>query len=230
MTWDKELDKPGYIMPFMPKDGYVSYQNPPDFTWCSIGEAEKYDIIVCADKALTEVRYSRFGLNYNFYNFDTTFEVGVEYYWAVRYYKDGIPTEWSEPRRFRIHPSAHDFPVAPVEELLKNIPASHPRVCATAEGLADFRRKMKENESARAIADSYILRAENYVKSGEIGDEPTFEPNEDWVIHSRLKLELCATAGRITDKAFTCGFAYLLTGDKRFAEFGIKVLLSPIWT
>ena len=52
MTWDKELDKPGYIMPFMPKDGYVSHQNPPDFTWCGIAGAEKYDIIVCADREL----------------------------------------------------------------------------------------------------------------------------------------------------------------------------------
>ena len=65
MNWDKELDKAGYIMPFMPKDGYVSYQNPPDFTWCSVKEAEKYDIIVCADKELKEVKYSKYGLIYN---------------------------------------------------------------------------------------------------------------------------------------------------------------------
>lgn len=226
MTWDKELDKSDYIMPFMPKDGYVSYQNPPDFTWCGIAGAEKYDIVVCTDRELSSVKYSKSNLTYNFHNFDTVFETGVEYYWAVRCYKDGIPTEWSEPRKFRIHPSAHEFPVAPTEELLKNISPTHPRICVTAEGLADFRRKREKNEVARAIADTYINRAEAYIKSGEIGDEPTFTPDADWVVHSRLKLELSAKVGQITDKAFDCGFAYLLTGDKRYAEFGIKVLLA----
>lgn len=226
MTWDKELDKPGYIMPFMPKDGYVSHQNPPDFTWCGIAGAEKYDIIVCADRELKDIKYSKYGLIYNFHNFGTVFEVGVEYYWAVRYYKDGIPTEWSEPRKFRIHPDACEFPVPPVEELLKNIGKSHPRICTTADGLAAFRQKREENATAKEIADTYIARAEAYVKAGIIDDEPTFEPNADWVIHSRLKLELSGRVNAIISKTFDCAFAYLLTGDKRFAEFGIKVLVA----
>ena len=226
MCWDKEIDKPGYHMPFMPKDGYVSRQNPPDFTWTGIEGSESYDIVVCSDKELSDVKYAKYGLIYNFHNFNTVFETGVEYYWAVRCHKDGIPTEWSTPRRFRIHPKALEFPVPEVDAMLENIGDSHPRICTSAERLADFRKKREENAEAKTIADSYISRARNYVKEGVIGDEPTFVPHPDWVIHSRLKMELLARSGEIVTKAYTCGFAYLLTGDKSFAEFGIKVLLS----
>ncbi len=224
-TWEKMPEKK-YAMPFMPKNGYVSYQNPPDFTWKSVNDAQCYELQISKTQNFESIAYAAKELEYNFYNFDKTFETGVKYWWRVRYLQNGEASEWSVARRFMIHPSAVEFPVPPIDVLLKNIGKSHPRICVVADKLADFRAKKDRSKVANSIYDSYIERAKALAEFGFIDPEPTFEPNEDWVIHSRLKLELSGKAGAIITKAFTCGFAYLLTGDEKIAEYGIKVLVS----
>lgn len=226
LTWEKDLPKPYMpLMPFMPKDKYVSMQNPPDFTWAESEGASSYELAVATDKELKNIVFSA-ETEVNFHNFDRTFDTGINYWWAVRYIKDGEKSGWSDVRRFRIHPKATPFVMPDIDEMLKRVPSDHPRICTTREGLEEFRSFKDKNSTSKIIYNGYMSRADKIVTEGIIDEEPTFTPNPDWVIHSKLKLELASNAGRVVSKAFTCGFAYLLSGDRRLGEFGVKVLVS----
>ncbi len=230
-TWEFNYDykKLGNLfdrtMPFMPKDGYVSYQNPPDFTWLGVEDAEKYDLIIATDKELNNIKYSVYGLEYNFHNFNITFDVGVRYYWAVRYYKDGIPTGWSMARSFRIHPSAKEFTVPDIDTMLGKIGKGHPRICTTENELAEFRALRYKNKNAARIADNYIQKAEEAIAEGEIGEEPKCPYVPDLVQRTENHSAFRRRVDTIISKLFYCAFSYLLTGDKRYSAFGVKLLL-----
>ena len=105
-------------MPFMPSDGYVSRQNPPDFTWGLVDGAEAYELEVSIDEKFENIAY-KVKAPYNFHNFDRIFKTGIKYWWRVRYIKDGKPSEFSAPRRFRIDPRAYEFPVPDIDTLMK---------------------------------------------------------------------------------------------------------------
>ena len=70
--WEKSYE--GRLsMPFMPSDGYVSHQNPPDFTWGEVVDAEGYDLEISLDKNFEKIEYSAYNLEYNFFNFPNAF-------------------------------------------------------------------------------------------------------------------------------------------------------------
>ena len=46
-------------MRFRPFDNYHTFQNPPDFSWPWVENAESYDLIVCRDRELKDIAYSR---------------------------------------------------------------------------------------------------------------------------------------------------------------------------
>ena len=67
-TWKSEcvsITEDGRCMPFRPVDKYVSQQNPPTFTWPYVAGAE-YDLIICSDNKLSNVKYSKNRLKDNF--------------------------------------------------------------------------------------------------------------------------------------------------------------------
>ena len=213
-------------MPFMPSDGYVSHQNPPDFTWGEVDGAECYDLEIASDIEFEKIEYTAYGLEYNFFNFAYPFAEGVKLYWRARYKKDGVASEWSTPRRFRIYPGADKFAVPDIDTLMKRIPSGHPRIHTTPDELAEFRSFKDKYRGSREIYDAYVSGARANAKSGVIDPEPTFEPNEDWVVHSRLKMELYGKVEGILGKTFNSAFAYLLSGDKEIAAYAIKSLIS----
>ena len=67
--WEKSYDR-RLSMPFMPSDGYVSHQNPPDFTWGHVEGAESYDLEIALDSCFEKIEYKAYGLEFNFFNFN----------------------------------------------------------------------------------------------------------------------------------------------------------------
>ena len=108
-TWIYSQKSSGRNVPFAPADKYVSEQNSPDFMWPYVTDAEKYDLIVCSDPQLKDIKYYAYNLTNNFYTFPNTFYEGVYYYWAVRYFDGTEYSDWSNARRFRIKPGAYEF-------------------------------------------------------------------------------------------------------------------------
>ena len=213
-------------MPFRPEDKYVSQQNPPTFLWPKVKNIDSFELVVCSDKELKDVKYRKDGIKTNFYSFDCIFETGVQYYWAVRTKKGSKVSEWSDARRFRIDPDAVEFPVEDIEVLAEKIPQSHPRIYATPETLEDFRNMKNKNATAKKVYDTYMKKANDYIKNGTFPDEPV-EPNHaseaDKVVWG---LKLVGEANKLIDIVKSCGFAYLLSGDEKIGRFGVEALVE----
>ena len=138
--------------PFRPVHQYLYRQNPPTFTWPAIDGAESYDVIICADEALTDVRQEKKGVKNNFILFDTTFEENVYYWWALRYHKGSDVSEWSVARRFKLASDSVELIFPTKERVLEAIPQSHPRFFFTQETLP----KVKEDIMASPTAKRYL--------------------------------------------------------------------------
>lgn len=226
--WDKNYNPTNIgMMPFTPEDGYVAQQNPPSFKWGNVDGATSYEVVVAADPELKDIRYRKDGIKYNYYNFDTTFETGVHYYWAVRYYKGDNPSSWSKVRKFRIDPDAYQYAFPDIETIKNRIPKGHPRLLATAETLEAFRAKKDKSEAAKQVYDRAIAQADQYILT-EIDKEPADESKtiadpvkrQEWLMGLRRKTK------PILDKAVGCAFAYLLTGDEKYGRYSIDCLLE----
>lgn len=84
--------------------------------------------------------------------------------------------------------------------------AAHPRVMATADDFARIREQYKTDEYMKQIVDSVISQADSYCKQ-----EPIFYKYDD-------ALRTLVTANRLRDRMFAVGFAYQVTGDKKYAD------------
>ncbi|MEG2670125.1 MAG: DUF4962 domain-containing protein, partial [Oscillospiraceae bacterium] len=127
IEWPTEYNMNGAEMPFYPRADYTCEQNPPDFSWPFVKDAESYDLKVCRDAELTDIAYEKKDIKTNYFNFDKVFECGT-YFWSVRYKTKKDVSAWQVARRFRIDKDAYPFPVPSVDEMISNIRKTHPRV------------------------------------------------------------------------------------------------------
>ncbi len=231
MDFNKTYDEPYELeMMYMPEDGYVSMQNPPNFTWPKDDKATSYNIKVCLG---AEEKYARNGVVNNYYNFDCIFETGVDYTWSIcPVYSDGTTGKWSPAIGFSIRNDAYEFPVPSIEELLKRIPSEHPRILVTPDVLEEFRACKDKSEESKKVYDKFVNAAEDYVqkfRNGEIDFKETefyteFGPEyAEWGMYlQKFRWESLALSG-ICD---TCAYAYLMTGNKDYAEVAKAGLLA----
>lgn len=225
-TWNCEKMSSGLNTPFAPSDKYVSEQNAPDFTWpCVIG-AQKYDLIVCSDESLKDIKYSAYDVENNFYTFPNTFETGVYYYWAVRYYDGSAYSAWSNARRFKIRPNAYEFTYPGADEVMKNVPTGHPRIYATQQTLEEVRSWKDKNEQSKKCYDSIVNTARAYLTTRDIPAEPVKETSDDAAVDAVLSQKLVSDANKLINQILNCGYAYMLTGDEEVGRFGVECLLA----
>ena len=192
-----------------PVNNYHSFQNPPSFKWQAIDGAVTYDVKICTDKELKNIKYEKSGIKTNYYNFPYTFEPG-EYFWSYRFStKDGT-SDWCEARRFLLDRDAFEFPVPEtVEEMLKNVTESHPRIIFNSENL--------EGEREKALSGNYknYTSAINTARKRVGTDMPT-EPTTTSTSY----------INEITSYMRTTALGYLLTKEKDVGEHAKKVALT----
>lgn len=212
----------GTMVPFRPLADYVSEQNPPDFMWPQVATATGYDLIVCSDPELKNVVYEKNDLQTNFYNFEHTFETGVNYWWAVRFKGGAVNSGWSDARRFRIQPDAHEFTTPDLETLLARIPKDHPRVYTTKANLEAYRAIGDDstNTANQNIKRSYISIAENRLKTDieEVVPLDFPMPTEEEKKNVRWGQNLRSKVAQGYSGLINLGYAYLLSGDERYAR------------
>jgi len=217
----------GRMMPFRPEHNYVSEQNPPDFMWPLHSTADSYDLIVCSDPELKDVVYHKEGITTNFYNFDVTFETGVNYWWAVRFNIGVKNSGWSDARRFRIQPNAYEFVSTDIETLMSRIPEGHPRVYTTAENLDEFRALADTNEQAARIRSYYVGIAEReLLQPLNVPEDIPMPTEEERKNDVRILQKLRGNAAAAYSPALNLAFAYLLTGDQRYARRSLDIMLA----
>lgn len=221
----------GTQTPFKPVHKYGSMQNSPDFTWPMISGAESYDLIVCSDEELTDVKYSKYGLEWHYYNFPYTFEPGT-YYWAIRYHKGKEVSPWSAARRFRLDPDAYEFTVPDLNELADSVPQSHPRIWFTQDTIGKFKEKYN-TEAGKAIVDMWIKYTESNMTKEQIA-EPipsdaikaiNYQASKDANLNKES--QSFVSAGRsICQRASQAALSYIFTDDTRYADYAVETLLA----
>jgi len=201
----------GVSMLWSPEDGYVSRQNPPDFTWPYENNATSYDFRICTRPYANDSKvYEKSGLTVNYHNLGSVLETNKYYYWFVRYNKADGSSDWSTPRKFRIDPDAHIFTVDEWDDVFSKIPTTHPRIFTTKETGTDYYytldefKAIKENtETGKAIYDSYYNSAVRYANTGFIPEDP--------VNMEQKKAD--SVARGLNTQIVACSFSALLTDD-----------------
>lgn len=223
----------GNRTPFQPIHQYKCMQNPPNFTWTPACKGtnydliDGYDVIVCSDEELTDIKYSKYGIKWHYYSFPNPFEPGL-YYWAVRYYEKGnkTPSDWSAPRRFRILEDAYEFVIPEdYQKVIDDIPVSHPRIYMTKENRDEF-LKRGETEAGKAVVEKLVAQADAYLLQD-------FTPLPDVDLSALPVGEKTIMMGKITGVASANGkmaeslaFAYQFTGEEKYAKKAKEVLLE----
>ena len=208
----------GIHRPFKPADKYVSQQNPPDFSWPYVYFATKYVLEIYTNEDCVGTPYKTVELNKNYYNFNETFETGVNYYWRVKYYKDYSNSTlrpgwsvWSDVRRFKIDPDAIVFKVPDTETLISRVPTSHPRVFTTPETLDDFRKIKDTNKVSKDTYDYFVSTSRVYAEQDSL-------PALDEITTNEIVLDFL-------EKMYESGYAYLLSGEEKIGAFAKKALM-----
>lgn len=219
-AWPTDYGLHGIERQFRPEDKYVSEQNPPTFSWSAVTGSTSYDLIICKDKELKEIAYSQYGIVDNIFGFNYIFEPGT-YYWSVRYNKGNTPSEWCPARRFRIKKNAHELTFPPIDEMIAGIPETHPKIWLK-DGL-DNLRSHGETEAGK----EYIERCKAYLDEqmkNPIEPEPKAENFSDSdSLYYTLRMDICA---RVEKQMSYAAFVYLMTGDKKYGEYGVDVTVS----
>lgn len=231
----------GLDMPFRPSDKYATDQNPPDFRWQYVEGAKSYELVVSKSDDLSSPVYTAKNLTTNYYNFDHTFEIGVNYWWAVRYTdKNGNVSDYSTPRRFRISPDAMEYTVPPIDELLGRIPDSHPRILTTPDTLDEIRSYKDKSDYSKKAYNGQINSANSYVTrltSGALTlNEPVYDPpvkEEDEAAYQQYQQSYRGSVQTSTSIAYNLGFAYLMSeeGENRreeYAHWGKQAILAAL--
>ena len=240
LTWPAQPTD-GLNMPFRPSDKYVTDQNPPDFRWQYVSDAESYDIVVSKSEDLSSPVYKKEGITTNYYNFDTTFETGVNYWWAVRFTDSkGNKSDYSNARRFRISTHAHEFPVPSTDVLLSRIPASHPRILATCDTLDEIRDYKNQSDLSKKAYTAQLAQADSYVtrlKSGALSlEEPAYTPpvkEKDEAAYQQYQQSYRGKIQTSTSIAHGLGFCYMLLEDdsdkkSEYAYWGKQAIIAAL--
>ncbi|SDD04053.1 Fibronectin type III domain-containing protein [Paenibacillus sp. UNCCL117] len=168
-TWPADILS-GFNMPFAPADSLVTTQNPPDFRWPAVKDADTYWLQVSRSDQFTQVPYENQSVTTNVYNFSDAFDPGT-WYWRVSYHKPATGwSEWSTARKFRIEEQHVAFPVPTIERLIADVEQDHPRIWTTPDKLSDFKElkltvgKAVYEEKLQSVPASF----------GQVLTEPTF--------------------------------------------------------
>lgn len=217
--------------PFRPVHQYLYRQNPPTFTWPAIDGAESYDVIVCADEALTDVRYEKKGVKDNFILFDTTFEENVYYWWALRYHKGSEVSEWSIARRFKLASDSVELIFPTKERVLEAIPQSHPRFFFTQETLPQVKEDILSSPTAKKYLEEVLTKTVAKNIANGVQKEPEIKNYAELVAKGPAASSAYGNGGRsaaqnIGNAAMDAALLYNLTGDTAAADYAVQCLME----
>ncbi len=236
------IPQPATHPPLAPVDGETVAVNPPPMVWQHENRAVSYILEFSRDPSFAQPDGRIEDLEFPFYNHSETFEPGAWFWRHFLVNKDGEELGPSPVRRFYVPEGAVEIPVPPTNELLANMP-DHPRVFTTPEDLADFRARRhgpakQAWESVRWQADQQLGRkarrpntllplAENPPKGPTPGMEGRWQEGSPvrrqviWLIDGEPFVSPGYSYRNLNSdasRAHTLSFAYLISGDTKYAE------------
>ena len=211
---------------FRPASGEVCRTTPAPFVWKEQKNAVSYELQYARSIDFKNA-HTVSGLRWNVHCPSRIMEPGT-WFWRVRFTAgDGRRSEWSSVRKFEISADSARNPKPESAELLSRIPAEHPRIFIRPEQLPGFRRLAKG--SLKAEYDRMIATCGKLLKNPPDTSEPpkypdhVKRPSKEWRKlwwGNRMRV-LKALGG-----AAELGYAWRISGDRRYGEAAKKILLE----
>ncbi|HTO04840.1 MAG TPA: DUF4962 domain-containing protein, partial [Opitutus sp.] len=209
-----------------PLEGARVQINPPSLAWKEDARAVSYIVELAPNPEFSKGVIRVLEVAYPFYNHDAALSPGR---WHWRYCvvdADGRVSRASASRMFIVEPNTPELPLPKAHELLAALPP-HPRIFTTPAGLAEFRARREG--AGKGAWEQVRLEAEEALKKERIKPELLAVP-EKLPVHRRQvfwvegdtvlvpkdygMLDLLRDA----DRASLLSFAYLISGDERYAH------------
>ena len=213
---------------FRPLADSPSALNPPGFTWRPVSEGEAYILQVARDRDFQEIAYECSQTPWSAHCPDKPFDPVETYYWRYAAYDaEGVRSDWSITRDFRVAPDAVEFPQPSFSELKKRMPKEHPRIFFREEEIANLISLSQGSLASRW--ESILSQAERLMKNPPDTSEPPLYPKG--VIRKSGEWKKIWWGNRtrtiaVTDGAATLAFVYRLTGEEKYGQAARDLLLS----
>ena len=218
--------QPATHPPLSPADGAVAITNPPSMIWRVDERAATYAVEMCQGRRFDRDVIRVDGIDMPFYNHSATLADGT---WYWRYFVIAPGGERSEPspvRSFVIAAESIALPVPATQDILAHMPP-HPRIFVTPDALAEFRRRRdgpakQAWEHLRYGVSSYLDAEAPRLKLQPMREDPGKSRQQVFYLKDGRPFvpvgykinNLKSDAG----KANALSFAYLITGEQRYAE------------
>ncbi|GAB6166281.1 alginate lyase [Thermostilla marina] len=212
---------------YRPTNDSVLVVSPPNFAWRPQKGINHWEIQVAGDESFSEIVYSADDINWNVHTPPVVLP-SKTYWWRYRGWDDqSRHTAWSRPRRFRIASGATAFPMPTRKELLARIPDAHPRLFLRPEDLPRLRQAAKGE-----LADAWQAikkQCDEALRNPPPTKEPPRYPDdieprgeawrEIWWGNRTYTQRALGTAAEL-------GFAYQISGDRRYGEAARRILME----
>ncbi len=212
---------------YRPADGQVVTLNPPRFSWPYVQTIIPRRTSVAADQLFTlQISgTSDFGEPYvevkdtdcNFYSFLPELKGSRTWYWRVGYCVGTGRKKWSEVRRFTIDSKAVVWDRSETLDVLDRL-KGHPRILFRADNRDAVLGVRNDDSYSEKLATTIIGRADSTIRSKRYRDFPEDDSRD-----------IQYGAGGIGRELVYVAYAYLLTGDEKYAGFKERFLTMASW-
>lgn len=209
-----------------PAEGAVSLSTPAVFVWKEQPAAEFYTLEYARDKEFTREK-TTVKLALNAYCGAEPMASGT-WYWRVRAdYGNNSSSGWSKVNRFEIAPDAQKMCLPEMAEILKRIPAKHPRLYLRPEQIAEF--KAQFDGKLKPEYEDMISSCDAIVKE----QRPVWEPGPykgkkgepQWTASWR---KAYGQADRVSYRMAQTAFGWLMTGKPEYAAESKRLLKAVL--
>jgi hypothetical protein len=212
---------------FRPLEGASAVLNPPGFSWRPVDGASFYRLQISDGQDFSSLLLDADNLPWSAYCPSETLPAGRLYWRYAAADASGEISPWSRARTFQVGAGSVPFPKPSRERIAALIPREHPRLFITNENLAGLRDLSSGPLKSRH--ENLLKQAQDLIDNPPDTSEPPLYP--EGLEHESAEWKKIwwgnRTRGiRVADGAATLGFVYRLTGERRYAEAGKKLLLA----
>ena len=210
---------------FRPADGQAVTLNPPRFSWpyvpqilgerAALKTDQRFTLQIAPSPDFAELEVEIWDTAYNFYNFLPALDAKRRWYWRVGYNVGGSRKQWSDARSFTIADDAIVWDRSQLEETLEQI-TGHPRILFNASTRSEVLSLREQHAFSEELARHMISQANRTIREGWYR---RFPQDDKEPLHFMQM-------GR---SLVSCAFAYLLTGDDKYAGFKERFLRIASW-
>ncbi|HEU5148610.1 MAG TPA: DUF4962 domain-containing protein [Chryseosolibacter sp.] len=206
-----------YLERALPANGIHAQFNPPVLRWPITKDAVAYDVRLSRDSLFDKETVHGSALPWAMFNAHKRLQPG-DWYWQYRIAGEN----WSSLNRFIVDERSIDLVSPPAEVLLNGIPATHPRVLTTQP--ETLRTLMDDADALRIVVEATAILGHRIPREHD-GKAVRVDTDKDRA--KKLRQDAGNALGkRVFTAVNTLSQAWLLSGEKRFAERALQIALG----